>query len=345
MSTATAPRSRTNDDAGNGSDFDNLVNAPAKIDRADLLMMKMENESIMAECRVHPRNLSAVKQELLEQLEAFPDLATDAIYCKPIGGSDKVRGLGIRAAEALAEAYGYNRIRSDVTPLDNLTVKVEATFTDYQKGRVWQDGGILSKQYKMSKAKGGGIAFYDDDRFYNVVCKSEISKRIREVILRSVNSGLKKWFEAECERRIGELLTDAVVQKWVDGFKDMGVSLAQLETFIGRKRELGWTKSDKANLLGVWNALENNETTVAEAFGAMEPKKEATPGRKTLTDLLPAEGKEPGGWQPAEYDACKTLKEARAVYDKYCGPDSTLSEQDIVDAAAYFDVTTKRITK
>ena len=62
----------------------------------------------MAECRARPRDMAAIREELADLLEAFPELAEDAIYSKPVGkdretGEEKfAEGLSIRAAEALA---------------------------------------------------------------------------------------------------------------------------------------------------------------------------------------------------------------------------------------------------
>lgn len=251
-----------------GSEFEDLLHREAKYERPELAQMRMENETILAECRLHPRNFDTIKRDLLEQLQAFPELATDAIYEKPVGkdadGTPKyARGLSIRAAEALAEAYGYNRIRSDVAELDADKVKVEATFTDYQKGRVWQDAGILSKTYKD---RFGKPARWNDDRFYNVVVKAEVSKRIREVIMRSVNTGLKAWFESECEKISAGLLDDKTINKIVDQYATKAVTVEMLEKLIGRPRSMGWIQNDRSRLLNIWNAIKDGETSIDEVF-------------------------------------------------------------------------------
>jgi hypothetical protein len=283
MSTATAPRP-TQAREQQASDFTDLINRPTGFDRPELLQMKMENETIMTECRLHPRNFDTIKRDLLEQLQAFPELATDAIYEKPVGkdqqsGEQKyVRGLSIRAAEALAEAYGYNRIRSDVSELDGDKVKVEATFTDYQKGRVWQDAGILSKTYKD---RYGKPARWNDDRFYNVVVKAEVSKRVREVIMRSVNTGLKAWFESECEKISAGLLDDKTVGKIVDQYATKQVTVEMLEKLVGRPRSMGWMQNDRARLLNIWNAIKDGETSIDEVFGDKPTKPLPDPKRES----------------------------------------------------------------
>lgn len=265
----------------------------------DMAIMKLENDNIQAMAVARPRNHETIRQEIVDQLTAYPEFAAAAIYNKPVGKDERgnmkfARGLSIRAAEAIAEAYGYCRIRSDVTPIDDDKVKVEASFTDYQKGRIWQDSGIVSKWYK---AKGGGMRKHNDDRFYNVVVRAQVSIRIREVIIRSVPPGLRAALEEMAERQINELLDDTTMDKIVGKFSTKGVTLSQLEMRIGRTRKDGWTKGDRSLLLGLWNGIEEGETTVREAFeepedsepqsldqitGADEPRQKPNPtGEKT----------------------------------------------------------------
>jgi len=270
----------------------NEIGAIAKLP-PHLAIMKMENESIMSMAVAHPRNFITIKAGLLEQLKAFPVMAEDAIYEKPCGkdqdtGKQKIAtGLSIRAAEAIAEAYGYNRVRCDVTPIDEDTVKVEATFTDYQGGRIWQDGGIVSRVYK---AKGGGSARHPDDRFYGVVLKAEASRRIREVILRSVSPGLKAWYEEQAAAIGNSTLNPGVVAKIVDGYKARGVTPEMLETYLGKTRAAGWLEQDQVRLRRLWKAIETEETTIAEAFGLEQKEPEK---RVKSADPLPEAPKKP----------------------------------------------------
>jgi hypothetical protein len=235
----------------------------------DLALLRMENENIQALAAAKPRDHEAIRKDLEKQINAYPSFVKTAIYCKPVGKDESgqmkyARGLSIRAAEAIAEAYGFCRIRADVTPLDDNTVKVEATFSDYQKGRIWQDGGVLSKFYR---AKSGQMQRIPDDRFFNVTVKAEVSKRVREVILRSVPPGLRSELAEMVETRIDNLLDDSTMRKIIANFASKGVTEEMLEKHIGRTMKAGWTKEDRKNLVGIWNALEQEETTVAEIFG------------------------------------------------------------------------------
>lgn len=309
--TQTRPQEQIRESA---SEFDDLINRQAKYERPELAMMRMENETIQAECRLHPRNFDTIKADLLAQLQAFPELATDAIYEKPVGkdqdGTPKyARGLSIRAAEALAEAYGYNRIRSDVAELDPDKVKVEATFTDYQKGRVWQDAGILSKTYKD---RFGKPARWNDDRFYNVVVKAEVSKRIREVIMRSVNTGLKAWFESECEKISAGLLDDKTVGKIVDQYATKAVTVEMLEKLIGRPRSMGWVQNDRARLLNIWNAIKDGETSIDEVFGD-KPTKPLPDPTKQPPNIGGSDGNELQNFATAELAAIEAIGDVEGL--------------------------------
>lgn len=241
--------------------------------RPELLQMRMENETIMAECRAQPRDLGECKRKLCDLLREFPEFAEDAVYRRPVGkeeGSDRQKiaeGLSIRAAEALAEAYGYNRVRGDVTRIDANTAKVDATFTDFATGRIWQDGRLVSQ---VATKRDGSQYRINDDRFSDIVCGAAKSRAIREVIVRSVNPALKAWFENECRKITATLLTEERMNEMVAAFDGYGINLVQLEALLGRARSLGWTTNERVKALEMFNALKTNETTVADLLAVIE---------------------------------------------------------------------------
>lgn len=237
---------------------------------ADYQLIKIENEQIAAMAQAKPRDNRKVLAELVDQIEAYPTFAESVVYAKPIG-KDKsgrmqyARGLSIRAAEAIAAAWGYCRISQSVDPIDDDHVKVTASFTDIQSGRIWTDSGIVSKFYKKS---GGGVARHADDRFFNVVVKAELSKRVREAIIRCVPPGVRSELQAIAERRVAALLTNDTIERIVQSFAGLGVTLAQLENLLGKPIKAGWTIDDRVTLQGIYTAIRDGESTVAEAFGA-----------------------------------------------------------------------------
>lgn len=183
------------------------------------------------------------------------------------------RGLSIRAAETLREAYGFNRIDCDIEKIDETLYKVVASFTDYQRGTVFRSAVMVPKVY-MTKYKK--IESIDDTRFFGLVVKAESSRAIREVVSRSINAGLKLWFEAECERRQESLLTEEGIEKMVKAFAEFQLTETELEDMLGKPRKLGWSLEDRKQLVGAYTALKTGETTVSELLGTND-KKPATP--------------------------------------------------------------------
>ena len=252
----------------------------------DLAIIKMENDNIFGLAAARPRDYAEILTYLKQQVDTCKSFAQQAIYTKPVGKNQSgdmqyARGLSVRAAEALAEAYGFNRVRTDVTIIDDDTVRVEATFVDFQRGRVWQDSGICSKFYT---AHGGSRRRMSDDRFYNLLCKSEASKRIREVILRSVSPGLKSDFTDHVNTRIHEFLDDSTVHKMIAEFAGKDVKLEMLEALLKRTKS-NWTKDDRAMLLGIWNSIDQEEVTVREVFGGLQAE-DAPTGVSKLEEVF-----------------------------------------------------------
>jgi len=240
-----------------------------QLQSSDVTLMKLENETITSLAATNPRNHQSIKREILDQMEAYPSFAESMVYSVPVGKDYKTgqmkyaRGLSIRAAESLAEAYGFNRVRCEVDPIDDDTVRVTATFTDLQRGRVWQDVGLVSKYYKK---RTGGMQRHNDERFYGLVVKAEMSKRVREVILRCVSSGLRAELQSMAERYMAKVLSGDGVSKIVDSFNNIGVGVETLENYIGRPIGAGWTEDDRVTLLSIYNAIKDGQVTVAMAF-------------------------------------------------------------------------------
>lgn len=326
------------------------ANAIANLPQS-MALIKLENDKIMSLAAARPRDWEGIKQDLFDQLNAFPELAEKAIYAKPIGkqkdycaacghefgyrkgnarlpsrcpqcsdGGD-VRegqqqyafGLSIRMAETLAECLGFNRIGCDMELIDRSTVKLTASFTDYQKGRIYSDSAVVSR---MASKHGGGTYELSDDRFYGLLVKAEKSKLIREVIIRCMPAGIKAWISAECERIQDTMLDDATVGKIVGKFSTRGITKQHLENHLNKPASFGWTGDDRRILLGLWNSLESGDVSVGEITGeaALPPPvdpKERFKGHSTGS----AEPKT--DHEPQSIDdllaACKTLAEVEAV--------------------------------
>lgn len=289
---------------------------------ADMMLLKMENESIMAVARARPREPMKIVQQLRELIEAYPAAADEAIYSKPVGTVMQVtcagcgikyevtkveadtacpacdgtkhgairkvkkfaEGLSIRAAESIRSIYGYTRLATTTEEMPDGKVKLTGVLVDYAAGNVTSDERIVSPMYR---ARGGQMVRTPEDRFLNVVVKAEKAKLRRDVILDNTPNIVKAMFRDACEQKMGMLLSDEEIeQKVLPAFARYGVTPEQLDKIVGHPRKLGWTEEDRLALRKILNALKNEETTVRELLEGID-----APGPNGNNDCKQAAGR------------------------------------------------------
>lgn len=260
----------------------------------DVALIRMENETMLAAARAEPRNHETMLAELQHQIDTYPAFVAKAVYSKPVGKDPNTgkmkyaRGLSVRAAEAVADVLGYNRVRKDAIPIDDDHVRLECSFVLFATGRVWTEAGPVSKFYTTRNKQR---VRYSEDRFWNTVVKAEASKRIRECILRCAPPGLVAELEIAVNEKLREQIDDKAITTIVDSFaKQWEVTEAMLVTLLGRAPN-EWSQRDRITLLGLWNALEDGETTVGEAFGESQQngQKDLATARERMTRKPDAE--------------------------------------------------------
>jgi len=276
----------------------------------NMMLLKMENESIMAAARIVPRDAAKIVGQLQSLIDAYPAAADEAIYSRPVGsvtrikcascgiayeessvtndtvcpncgkrdgrndGSQKVtkfaEGLSIRAAESIRSIYGYTRLATTTERLPDGTVRITGTLVDYAAGNMTSDDRLVSQYYK---ARGGGMQKVPEDRFLNVVVKAEKSKLRRDVILDSIPSIVKAMYRDACEKKMLELVTPEVVeQQIVPAFAEYRITLADLEKIIGRPASMGWKQEERVQLRRLLTALKNEEMTREELIASISEK-------------------------------------------------------------------------
>lgn len=292
---------------GDGTD---IIESPVQyVDQSPAVFMaKVEHDAIITQAATRPRDMASVLANIKTQLATFKSFARTAMYAKPVGKDERgrakfARGLSVRAAEAIAAAFKYNKWETDVHPLDNDTVKVTASFIDYQDGRIIKSAAIVSKLYK--RAGGKGIGRHTDDRFYDVVVKAAASKLIRDCIIRMVPPGLVSELEVCVNEQLEAFLDDHTVEAMVANFASRGVTVDMLEHHVG-KRLSNFTVSDRALMVKVWNAIDQGEANAAEIF---DTQPEAEPASTALEQVRKSTGttarksrKEPDAAPPGKDD-------------------------------------------
>jgi hypothetical protein len=292
---------------------------------ADLMLLKMENETIMSAARVVPRDPVKIVAQLQALIDAYPAAADEAIYSKPVGTVQEVtcakckivfevqsvdtdtecpgcegkkfsasrkkkkfaEGLSIRAAESVRSIYGYTRLAVTQEQLEGGLVKIGGTLVDYAAGNLTSDERVVTPFYK---SRQGAMVRMPEDRFLDVKVKAEKSKLRRDIILDSVPNIVKAAFRDACEKKLKELVSPEVIeQKILPAFQAFGVTVEQLERLVGRPHKLGWRESERLELRKVLTALQNEETTVHQLFADLDAPDKNEPEEKkgaTMDDLM-----------------------------------------------------------
>jgi hypothetical protein len=271
-----------------------------------LMLLKMENESIMSVARAAPRDSASIVKQLAALIEAYPAAADEAIYSKPVGtvqqltcGDCKIKyevskveadtvcpnceskkrdggrpvkkyaeGLSIRAAESIRSIFGYTRLSVTCDILENGSARLSGTLVDYAAGNMTSDERVVSPYYK---SRSGAMVKTPEDRFLGVVVKAEKAKLRRDVILDSVPGIIKAMFRDMCEQKLLMLVSPELIeQKIIPAFEEFGITREHLDKIVGRPFSLGWREEDRLALRKILSALKNQETTKAELLEGLE---------------------------------------------------------------------------
>lgn len=219
----------------------------------DLMLLKMENESIMAVAKATPRDPAKIVAQLQALIDAYPAAADDAIYSKPVGTVLEVTcgACGIKyevvkiEAETLCPACDCPAINKNKPATsrkvkkyaEGLSVRAAesirsiygytrlATTTemlDDGKARLtgvlvdYAAGNVTSDERIVSpmyKSRGGRMERTPEDRFLNVVVKAEKSKLRRDVILDNTPNIVKAMFRDACEKKLESLVAPEVIDQ------------------------------------------------------------------------------------------------------------------------------------
>lgn len=306
---ASHPAEPIDDDDDDNEREQKPIDVPAEMSR-DMMLLRMDHESIRAAAQLKPRNNALILKELLAIIDAYPAAADEAIYSKPVGtvwaikcgkcgnrfesadqkaecpkcgseghNKDEARrikkyaeNLSIRAAETIRSIYGANSLRIASEELPDGKMRLSGTFVDYATATMTSDERIVSPWYKK---KHGGMERIAEDRFLNLTVKAEKAKLRRDLILDAVPAILKAAYRDACEKKIVATVTAGYIEEQILPFlPSIGLNVADAETIIGKPRSMGWTNEDVATLRKVCAGLKNGEITKAELFAELADVRE-----------------------------------------------------------------------
>lgn len=254
--------------------------------------------------RQFPRDEARVLNTLLATLDAYPQFAERALYSIPYRDRDRtvhVEGLTIRAAETMATAWGHMRVGVRILSEDDNGWDLEAIAFDMQTNYWELQPARASKWIKL---RDGRMELLDDRR--QIQARGAVASKLkRNCVLSVLPLHLKAAFEKRVREKLagGDLtrtadraLTQTAITSFLDTFQ---VTEPMLVAYVGKPRDL-WVGNDLADLRALYHALQEQETTVAEAFGSAHTAS-ATPAADpaaAATVVPPAPAPAPAAPQP-----------------------------------------------
>ncbi len=302
-----------------GKDSDDTYDVPAQVNMANqlppnMVLLKMENETMMAAAAVRPRSPVKIVAQLREMIEAFPQSADDAIYSKPVGKIKRVtcgdckavyevtankslqyvqcskcgskNGQKSDGREVMKFAEGLSiRAAESIRSIFGYTRLATTTeILDNGSARItgifvdYAAGNITSDERIVSNyftTYTKEKVLISEDRFLSLNVKAEKSKLRRDIILDSVPNEVKAAFVDACEKKLAGMVTPEIVKTSIlPWFAERGISQEHLERMIGRPLTMGWTEQDRLQIKKVASALKNDEISVAELIRVIEGKAE-----------------------------------------------------------------------
>ncbi|MDH4178915.1 MAG: hypothetical protein OEV33_00270 [Armatimonadota bacterium] len=265
-------------------------------------IMRLENDTQMAVAIQRPRDERKILEAALAELDTYPSAASEAIYCKPTGrlakcpacGTDTryqqtcpnpkcgklvpetyAENLSIRTAESLANRWGNNAYGVEYAEENGDFGIVSAVFLDYETNnrRIMQRR--VSKFYK--KRGSSQVVQMTPDKF-DLKVAADGSKVLREVILRSLPSGLKREYYLKAYSMLskgGDV--KARTERMLAAFSRFGVTMEMLESLAGKSLS-EFSNDDVTTMIGVHNTIRDGDSTVGDIFGDGKPKSEDQPG-------------------------------------------------------------------
>lgn len=227
-----------------------------------------------------PRNEQRAVDRMLNAFQR-PSLAQVSVYQYARKGSD-ITGLSIRAAEAMAMAWGnmdFGLRELEQKPGES-TVEAYAWDLETNVRRA-----ITFRVPHYRDTKNGRIKLEDSRDIYELVA-NQGSRRVRACILAVIPRDIQETVQEQVTNtmRASFEITPEYLKKWLDAFAKFGVTKEQLEARIQRRLDT-ITPAQMMGLVNVYNSLKDGIGRVEDFF---EVKPEEKPAPATLAEKAKA---------------------------------------------------------
>lgn len=248
-------------------------------------MQRAEIDQQIATARQFPRNIKLAMQNINTLATLDEKTAEECIYALPRGGTP-IKGPSIRLAEIIFQNWGNCRGGSRTVHVDRVEkyVEAEGQFHDLQTNAL-----RVARTRRPIQDKNGRL--YSDDMIV-MTSNAAGAIAIRNAILAGVPRGV--WRQAyEAAEKVLTKSVKPLAQRRAEAVKAFGawgVTADQLVAKLGKASIDEITNEDVVLLVGLHNAIKNQERTVEEEFKVAPKQPEQTTKAPDETKADPETG-------------------------------------------------------
>ena len=260
-------------------------------------MFKAEIDMSIATARKYPRQLSSVKKDMISFATLDQETAEGCFYSLPRGGKT-IQGPSVRLAEIAVSCYGNiragSRILQCVTDGPNPHVLVQAEAMDLERNITIN----IEKRRRITKKRSADRIDEDD---INLAANAGSAIAFRDAVFKVIPMALiKPVFEQAKKVAIGDAtsLSDKRIA-WIAKFGKMGISQDRVLARLEKKTIEDVLLDDIGTLIGLFNAIKENEVTLDEAFPIPQKRPELAPAGSTPPPPPPVTPAAPKQQEPA----------------------------------------------
>lgn len=227
-----------------------------------IALEKVSIDTQIATAKQYPRDLGRFFDRLKQLATSNEDIAKSCFYVLPRAGK-QISGPSVRFAEIVALNYGNLRIRSRILGRDNKVVKVLGEVVDLEN-----NVGI-SAEVERRITKSDGTLFSDDmittttNAASAIAIRNALFKVVPKALTQSIYEEVKK-IALGAPEQAGERFKTAV-----EKFAQLGVGEDKIFGLIKKKKGDIILLPDVEQLIGVYNAIRDGDTTIDEVFSVV----------------------------------------------------------------------------
>jgi hypothetical protein len=218
----------------------------------------------IATAQRYPRDVERAIQNVIAVVSRDKELAQSCVYSLPRAGKE-ISGASVHLARFLASEYKNLRIDSKIVEIGDTMITAQSVCLDLQNNYA------LRTEVKRRIVDKNGQRFKDD--MIVVTCNAALAIATRNAILQVIPvTAVNKVYFAAKQAIIGDLTDEQKMLKRrkeiLDGFHNtFNVSEAEVLALLELETVNQIKEAQMLTLVGLAQAIQDGDTTVAEAFG------------------------------------------------------------------------------